>query len=642
MNKRGTVLVWVLLLTAVLLMLAAVVLSRLRSDTFLGRGQESDARAFLATESGLALCLSHLGEDHDWVEGVEGTLDDGQSKYSVEFASNKSVNNITGSEWLDGPRGPKTVEPGTAHLVCVGSSGIRSKSIVAVVSPSGLLGNRGSAVLNSGRIVMKGDVRIDGFDSFTEAVSSGADVFSLSDENIPDIITWRPESGQNRADIQGDVGIVSLNPQAIDLGSASVTGKDNDYARNPVAPPKIDIKGRILANSHHSEPSLQPGFTKLEQGDFYFASDLSYLGDIELDGSNLYVDGDLEIVGSVKGHGSLTVGGTTSLLGDSDVVPFDANGIAVYSRGSISLRGYDAYAYLQNVTAASGDDDNGIAYGEHLQNVLDWTQTMYDILEENIPTYVLGDILAPLNQNPDEIANLPFGVNRSQLDLFSDSLAHSIAANLPINFTGDESTTNPLGRLRELVETQPQSRTRDFVLERFRWFFDTTPDGFDHGFLAWGNDPSEDTSPGASFMRREALPTEIVEGGTTDAMLDVINDGQGQSAVWNSLSDDRKDELYNTLLAAMSQIAGTRFANAQFQGLLYTNGAIYSANGINITGSLIAIDDGSQPPLSVSGETLMPGDIMFENQANVTMVEDLAVSSGQSLKAMHVRSWTEL
>jgi hypothetical protein len=99
-------------------------------------------------------------------------------------------------------------------------------------------------------------------------------------------------------------------------------------------------------------------------------------------------------------------------------------------------------------------------------------------------------------------------------------------------------------------------------------------------------------------------------------LLDAVND----------LTTSLRPAAYNLV----KEVDYDKIGYSTFQGLIYTNGAFYSGNEINVIGAVIVNSDGTQPPIDIGGVTLEPGDLFLDKGTNVTFVEELFDDSGNS------------
>ena len=607
---RGAILITVMLILMVLVMMVVALVLRLRGSSFANRGGLDEQRAVLAAQSGLAESLSHLTEDRGWSTDLHVSLPNGRAAYDLTFGP--SVNNLEGASPLDGPQGPGSVLPGSAYLVIVGRAGTRTRTLEAVVTPRSLLPSLGAAMLNTGRIDLEGKVLVTGQMSFTDSHSINADLFSLSRTDSSGLVTWTPDSPTDTARIKGNVKIVSANPAAIQMGAAVVSGNPNSYGESPIPPPQVDIPGRIAsARPTAAIPALTPGVTRLPPGDYYIDGDLVYDGDLDLDGANLYVSGKVDLNGTLKGRGSVFVGQSTTFHGDSDITASNADNVALFSKGNIQLLGFDGTRYLQNLAASSGNDANGNPYTLDLSN----TQAGLTELQENLTNYVrTGDTGL-------------FGTQNSFFDKISNRMGHVHApGSTALAFTSIPSQQAPMLQLHGLVAAQPGGPTRDFVQKRLEALYDPAERGL-FGYTGG----------------RPGVTQRFLEQGDIDGVADIIND-QDQNPIypnpyWTGLTAAQKSQIYARLSSVLGQVSFDRLGAARFNGVLYTNGSIYSAQEVTIQGQVIAVDDGTQTDEVIGGRTLHAGDVFLDSGTHLNYVKEVADTAGLSQAILGASVW---
>ncbi|MGV8119552.1 MAG: hypothetical protein AB2L14_07315 [Candidatus Xenobiia bacterium LiM19] len=154
--------------------------------------------------------------------------------------------------------------------------------------------------------------------------------------------------------ITGDVrssGGVELDPE----GGAEIQGKTICHA-DPINLPKIDV------TSYDPEVQKMEGIQQLPasldaqklEGVSKRKGNLTVNGDLTLDGSIVYVEGDMTIHGGVKGKGGLFVTGKTTI--DRGASLDSTNTAVVISKGDVSLggKGKDSSAF-QGLVYTEGD-----------------------------------------------------------------------------------------------------------------------------------------------------------------------------------------------------------------------------------------------------------------------------------------------
>ncbi|HIB64374.1 MAG TPA: hypothetical protein EYO33_04470 [Phycisphaerales bacterium] len=310
-------------------------------------------------EAGQAHALAKIKENADWREGFENVaLDDVPGTYSLAFKNpeatyreGQSVNNITGNQYVDGPRGPKTVKPGTLELVVhadVGGQRVSGQRIFETKTkplPSYGLGA-------SGNIVLKGSVSIRGITSLANQVEVPAGIHSNSEGTMGPTIQWAKNDRSDRMEVKGTVTSSADTADAIQLQGVkgvdyNVTEIEANTAKLPV--PSKNIVETVSLHSSLPSPSFNNyGTTTLTSGASYYSGNASLQGDLVLNGHDLYVDGDLRVNGTIRGDGSVYVTGKTTLKGDSEIKA-EETGVALFSHGAVELRGFDGQEFLASL-----------------------------------------------------------------------------------------------------------------------------------------------------------------------------------------------------------------------------------------------------------------------------------------------------
>ncbi len=97
------------------------------------------------------------------------------------------------------------------------------------------------------------------------------------------------------------------------------------------------------------------------------------------------------------------------------------------------------------------------------------------------------------------------------------------------------------------------------------------------------------------------------------------------------------------MIARVNSLTYDRLGSSYFQGLVYTNGFVYSANDVHVVGALIANDDGSQTGEVLAGVQLEPGDIFLTKGASLTYNQEYFSSpeggSAGASGALAVTAW---
>ena len=375
-TRRGTSVLLVLLLIPVLVFLARAVhwLS-----TTSGHRSQTHRRAVTAqflAEAGQAHALAKLKSNANWEDGFDRVeMDNVRGHYSVVFnpegdayEEGESVNNITGSFPVDGPRGENTVQPGHVELIVhADSDGLLANTSAVYVAKSKKLGAFGLGA--SGNIVLQGRVEVRGIENLVSQKATEAGIHSNSADAGP-VIRWRKNSASDRMNVQGKVTAISTDANAIQLeGVEGVDYQAQEIANSaaPLTPPDVDIPGTVSNNSSLAAPTFNDfGTTQLAAGRSYVNGDVTLQGDLELDGHALFVNGNLTVNGTISGEGSVYVTGGTKLKGDTHINSQET-GVALFSHGAVELQGFNGKEFLNrlsqsdpNVAQAMADFDRGV------------------------------------------------------------------------------------------------------------------------------------------------------------------------------------------------------------------------------------------------------------------------------------------
>lgn len=346
----------VLLLIPVLVFLARAVAWLSTSSHYRAIAHRERISATYLMEAGQAHAVSKLEENSDWDEGFhQERLRHVGGSYTIvfqdeakDYEDGNSVNNISGRDYRDGPRGPETVVPGTVELVVHAENGGERSSGTFILG--GTQSTLTEAALGAGRnIWLEGDVSVTGVENLVSMAPIEAGIHSNRDEGTDSVINWRPKRGGDRAEFSGKVSTSLEQDNAISFAGTegvNFNAKDFETGAAKLPMPETDIEAEVLGKGSSAAPSVNAyGTTTLSGGDFYQANDLELQGDLVLDGGHLYVNGDLTINGSITGKGAVYVNGRTRFKGDAEVEASEA-GIALYSEGPVELTGFDGKAFL--------------------------------------------------------------------------------------------------------------------------------------------------------------------------------------------------------------------------------------------------------------------------------------------------------
>ncbi len=531
-NRRGAALLTVILATLVLACMVKALVLLGQRGAFQGRRDLGKAQLVSLSEAGVADVQSELAQELDWATGLSKRMPSGT--YTVTFGPTSSVNNMLNKNGsVDGPRGPSTVPPRTADILVVAEAdGV--KRTVEVLLQKRFMKETPFAMHASGKIRLVGDVRVDGIKNLGGANPTiiPAGIHSnLADPNATDIITYtNGGDADKRGVVTGKVSCVSPNPNALRLENLQSEGEKRGDSKAP--DPPIDIDAEITANRSRPAPVIESGTTTLAPGTKSFhQGNLEINGDLNLDEANLYVSGNLTVNGAITGKGAVYVGGKTAFRGDSKVLANNDQGIALLSKGSVELAGFDGTAYLNGVLGSS----------PNLTETRRYLAQMADIAAD------------PVASGGGQTTNGPIRALMQSLN------------GLRSRFTG---TTQHVGVLTSLIEelegrpgTDAQKRFMVKKLKTVNGFFDDFGGGYGRSKQgAW------------------------LAGGLAPGALDeeIANTGPGADRVWWEVT------------RSLHQMDLNRLGSSYFQGIIYTNGSIHATNEVGVVGAVWARDNGSQ------------------------------------------------
>ena len=583
--KRGLALITVLLFIVPLVMMLTAALRLVGHGTFTSLTYQDRMEAFYAAEAGVVFALEQLEtQGAGYTPGdVQHDLPNGRS--SFQFGFGPSVNNLGGGGAVSGPRGSATVPADSVDLIVTGRSGAAERKVEVIIKRRGSI-DIDNAVFGGGRIRANGNVSIVGVKDIYDYTRVDAGMHSNYDPDVAGVIQYDGAGASLTNGIYGDVTTVSHNSAAI-----AVTGGGSVYGESLTGQPKrpikdYDVMGIIAKHSGGSAvPPIDPatGVVTLSGGDYYHSGDLTIVGEIDLDGSNLYVRGKLDVQGGIKGIGSVYAGGDTRIRGDSslryssfegatagDIDPDE--GVGLFSAGDIRLEGYDGEQYLEDHVLGGASSPVRKAW-EDSKKALD---LMDDILEDS-----RWD-----GMNATDKANF---------DAYRRVLGQDTAypGPLPSWASGQEQ----LRVVVDAVATQPPSPEQRFLLKKLN----ETADTFDAAASFY---------PGTGMTaKRAAVQNFLASGdfrGAVDSALDIHYDG----------TPDPLDDAFKIAALHVQQLNVKGMGHSYFQGVVYTEGSLHVTTSLQIVGGVIANGDpaGSSFPA--------PGDIYLENGASILFPRD--------------------
>ncbi|MGE0493365.1 MAG: hypothetical protein AB7S38_29425 [Vulcanimicrobiota bacterium] len=589
--RRGNALLTIITLMMVMFVLlnALVALSADRSSQATLYYQE--VASLELTEAAVTDVLVQLEADPDWTEGFDQKKIDAKmpGHYTVTFntsgagfAAEDSINNLLGDEPADSYLGTDSVPPHTVFLVVttqVGSQVVQSQVVLG--SAGGSLGDY--AIAASRNIIMVGDVKVSGIKSLSETDPIKANIHSNRSELSSDIIQWYPKKTGDTVEVDGSLSVTSEHPSAIGLhGPVGSFNVDELIVGAPAKPPPtFDIQSQLMANRGHPRPPLIAGDNVLSPGKYYVPGDIEMLGDLTLDGATLYVEGQLVMGGSLKGDGSVFVGEETIVAGDSVVASNNDQGIALYSRGPVTLTGFALEIYIDEL--GNSDPQLGVLM-DQIQGVLGELESASDM---NQVTRLLNAAGNPTGPTPPGLPN----------DL--------------------------LGKIAERVQQAPATSTRDSLLTRL-----------DNLKKVYSPVDGNASNPAGTTAQ------QILDSWRDPDQPDLSGLMGAGLEIYLTTHDAEILELLEHYSLEYQDPWGS--ARSYFQGIVYSNSWVAIDNQVELLGSVWAFDDGSQLQNGdFDGYTARPGDILLLNNSRLTLNREYADKmSAESGSFLGVRSWT--
>ncbi|MCE7872881.1 hypothetical protein DYH09_21210 [bacterium CPR1] len=601
--KRGIAIVSTLIMTAILALMLMALFTATRASLFGGMVHHRKVAALYAAEAGLAVTMAEL-EANGFTppsSTLTGTLQGGS--WSVTFAGGPgpgaldSVNNLQNTAGsAESYRGPNTVPPASALIIVRAQCGGVERVLEAMVTRGMTGANLTRAIQSTGTVTMIGDAMVDGIKALDDLTPVPGHIQSNS-AGPGTVIKWDPQGGA--ANITGTVSSVATGA-AIDLAGYTPGGGVPQTGVGAAAFPVIDIPGEISAKSSSPAPTFNAtGVSSLGTGDYYHSGDVTLNGDLDLDGANLYVTGNLTVNGSISGKGSIYVQGETSFQGDASIEGNADSNIALFSKGSVSLKGFNGSQYLAALGA---------------------THPQLDIYTKQASAAIKGqqDLVAGYG------AQVLAGSYWGPFEKYRRALGQpgSGAASLPPEASPDGGPWNAdnFGKMKAYILDPangiPDSTAKAFIVERIG-------DLGDMNQMVANIYPDHDT----------AINTFLATG-STKAIMDAA--GDYASADWITWGT-----VFQSSLVHVQKINYNKLGTAYFQGQIFTNGYLLAENEVTILGAVLAQGDSSLPVTTVGGVTVKPGDLYLGNGTRVTFVEDFFDDGGANFAgtSLSVATW---
>lgn len=621
-------------------MFVVALLALSRQGLLTARGGVDRSRALYAAEAGLARAIAEMERDPSWRAGfVDERLPGGTGSFSAAFASDPSastredcLNNLQGTTAVDSYHGHLSLPAHSALLVVTGRSGSATRTVEALVV-TGLDVSVSDALTATGPIRLGGSVAVDGRKSLVDASARPANLHHNSEDTGQvgvlynggaspwEQITVTGEVTSSSSDPSHDV-IVFNTPHSVPEARSGVPIKEL---------PRPNIEAMLAEHSGLAGTPIPsaPGAWSLS-GDNYYDGDVTINGDLDLqNGARVFVRGNLTINGSVRGDGTLVVGGTSEFFGDSAVSARQSDYVALLSRGSVTLKGFEGETYIRSLTASNP---------EAAQR---WDDLRYGLDG-------ISRSLGNLGGESPEVFHQNLSGNDRQIDYYQAFVGHhpfgriyGEAARLgPVLVDGRPRSYSNARYFVDLLDGPPLSTER-FLGERFQnlddWFRQAHlgRDGNQAARYAGGDlfDHYQDWNPdvdGGMFDSLQSVRQQSVTDEVTGVVLPAF-----------SFTDARK-EIFADGMAAVQAFDYNRVGNANFKGLIYTSGAFVGRDDVTVLGTVIVNGDPQVAPLVYQGVTYQPGQVGLFGYSRLTRVDEFfddGVHQLMGAGALDVKRW---
>lgn len=616
---RGIIALTTLMISTILLILIVALLTSLKDDKYAALEMNSRAEIEYVAEAGIAYATLQLSKNNNWkpTSLTPHELPDGSGSFTIAFdidggpvGPNYSVNNLAYTTKADGPRGSSTVPGRTADVVVLAEVDGRQERYEVLIS-RGFSEPLGVPLLASGDITLEGPVNVQGTQTTTNPSGTPSGIHSNSREDKAGIVNWTG-TGDDEAYINGEVSVSSTNPGAIGASSNFFPDSVNHSAGSKQFP-LVDVDLAVLAGGTVPNLVVNPGGTTVVSGgDRKFVGGVIN-GDLELDGVNLFVKGDLEVNGTIKGTGAIYVKGNTSFKGTAQLGGTNSDVLALFSKGHVSLTGFRGSQYLQERAAADPlfadwHEQAGWAH-KQLEEIISATSgytsavglpvvpdVFVDEATTDAPDVTWGnddgnvvDLLRVVLGEDNDLAAYP-GTESNTLEKMADYLDSNYPAN-PSDPTVNASAQYMVGRLR---------KAREFYQNK--------------------NDAPVPANIISDF---NSSPSNRL------GALDAINDGFNATAATKSNS-------------AMADLTFKELGKSYFRGIVYTTGGVYAANEVEIVGALLSEKRGDSPAdITINGTNVTAGSVYMEGGTTLVYHEELLKDpfSGSTFGPMVVSAW---
>lgn len=560
-----------LLFLSLLIVMVGALFSAVKSKLFLSQNYRNQVAALYLAELAVNDAMTELENDPDWVAGFsDKTLPGVDGSYSLTFNTSgppfgefESVNNATGSG-DESYHGPGTVDRGHCLLVATAQVGRSTRTVEALVEVGGGLPPLDVPLLNDGKIVLRGDVDIQGVKSLRDNSPVLAGIHSNLATSAPNLVDLSAVTSAST--ITGEISSSGSSTNALSLGAygARHTGGQATGA-SPKPFPHVDIISQVAAKSSAPAPLIGGGTTVLSVSaapEYYHSGALTINGDLKLQGVSLYVDGPLTINGALEGNGSVYVTGKSTFQGSTSVTTTTPDKVALFSHGSVQVSGFDGSQYMGSVGASS---------------------PIFRLLTVDLNRHLFN------LRNELADSALPWGPG-SVVDVTRERIGWSVGS----SHSGPRPGQDILHNLASLAAREPASSARDSTVQKLREL--------------------EELFVGVSV----GTPEE-------NFAVDQARAGRFSSYSVDTLIDKNLTEYRQDLLALLSGLSLNRPGEAFFQGLVYTHGFVHASQEVTIVGAVAATKSGAGPIAPselIDGDTLNPGDVYLLDGSRLLYVED--------------------
>ncbi len=353
-------------------------------------------------ESGISRCLEKVIADVYYGDARNKTIEIKESKtivgelsFDPDQARKRdipfSTNNIMNSASIYGCDN-RLIPANSIHMVGKGSCNGVTRKMEAIVhippfpyciATSGKFSSEGSIVVGS----------VENYDDIKGGIDNGKllpgnvvsnsrakDAVSLNGKGI--ITGDLRTSGDVKVEPGSDInvkGAICRHAEPVDIMPIDIQSYD-----------PIDREGVQHLSNFLDNPKIE-GYCRVKDS-------LGVAGDIQLNGSLLYVDGDLSVTGGVKGNGAIVVTGKTKINKGADIS--SDNLVALLSQGDIKLGGNGTaeFSSFQGIVYTEGNFEakNISVCGSFINNGTESsTVTLSDAGMIKVSSYSHVEVLGP-------------------------------------------------------------------------------------------------------------------------------------------------------------------------------------------------------------------------------------------------------